>query len=113
MSFSGDIKEELIKLESSARHCQIAELAAMMLYSNSIKYSDKDEVYLEIQSETLYLENKSSELISKILGINKTEAFGLNRDRNRLLKLLETVKYTKGDLLIDRVSWHIYFFFDS
>lgn len=103
MSFSGDVKEELVKLESSARHCQIAELAAIVLYSNAIKYSDKGEVHLEIQSETLHLENKSSELISKILGINKTEAFGLNKDKNKLLKLLETIKYAKGDFVVNPV----------
>ena len=30
MSFSGEVKEELAKHISSARHCQIAELAALL-----------------------------------------------------------------------------------
>lgn len=103
MSFSGDVKEELVKLDSSARHCQIAELAAIMVYSNAVRYSGDNEAYIEIQSDTLYLENKSAELISKILGVNKTEAFMLNKDKIKVQKLLETIKYAKGDLLVNPI----------
>ena len=37
MSFSSEIKEELVKLDTQARHCQIAELAAILIYSGAIK----------------------------------------------------------------------------
>ena len=36
MSFSGEVKEELVKLENDARHCQIAELAAILVYSGAL-----------------------------------------------------------------------------
>jgi DNA-binding transcriptional regulator WhiA len=32
MSFSGSVKEELLRYEDSARHCCIAELAAMIVF---------------------------------------------------------------------------------
>ena len=35
MSFSGTVKEELAAHVSSARHCQLAELAALLLYNGS------------------------------------------------------------------------------
>lgn len=36
MSFSGTVKEELAAHVSSARHCQLAELAALLLYSGGV-----------------------------------------------------------------------------
>lgn len=36
MSFSGTVKEELAAQISSARHCQLAELAALLLYSGAV-----------------------------------------------------------------------------
>ena len=37
MSFSGDVKEELLKKIDSARHCRIAELAAMVAFNGEIR----------------------------------------------------------------------------
>lgn len=36
MSFSGSVKEELLRYEDSARHCCIAELAAMIAFHGEI-----------------------------------------------------------------------------
>lgn len=36
MSFSGTVKEELAAHVSSARHCQLAELAALLQYNGGV-----------------------------------------------------------------------------
>ena len=38
MTFSASVKEELEGIISPARHCQIAELAAMFAFGGEIKY---------------------------------------------------------------------------
>ena len=35
MSYSSDVKKELCRQIDGARHCQIAELSAMLLYSGA------------------------------------------------------------------------------
>ena len=40
MSFSSEVKEELVKKTDSARHCQIAEFAAFMGMSGNVSESD-------------------------------------------------------------------------
>ena len=37
MSFSGEVKEELVRLLPEARHCGIAELAAILEYTKAVK----------------------------------------------------------------------------
>ena len=51
MSFSGEVKEELVKLENDARHCQIAELAVILVYAGAIKTDASGEVSIELQSD--------------------------------------------------------------
>lgn len=40
MSFSSEVKEELVKKTDSARHCQIAEFAAFMGMSGNVSETD-------------------------------------------------------------------------
>ena len=52
MSFSGKVKEEISEVMSSARHCRIAELAAILEYTSAVKTSEDGRHYIEIQEET-------------------------------------------------------------
>ena len=51
MSFSGEVKEELVRLENDARHCQIAELAVILVYAGAIKTDASGRPYIELQSD--------------------------------------------------------------
>ncbi|MDE6567545.1 MAG: DNA-binding protein WhiA [Lachnospiraceae bacterium] len=59
MSFSGKVKEELGKQISSARHCQLAEFAALFLLCGKVKKRSKEKISLEIQTENLTVAKKS------------------------------------------------------
>ena len=52
MSFSGEVKDELVRLLPEARHCDIAELAAILEYTKAVKCDEKGAKYIEIQEET-------------------------------------------------------------
>ena len=51
MSFSSDVKEELSARLDSARHCQIAEFAALMGMSGRIRRSSGGEMQVEMLTE--------------------------------------------------------------
>ena len=80
MSFSGSIKEELVKLEGSSRHCRIAELAALMIYSDPSKASPA-------------IIKKRNDLIFDIF----------NTDEVSDEKIMQTVKHSEGEDTVDPV----------
>ena len=51
MSFSREVKEELLKKIDSARHCRIAELSAIIAFSGEIYTDPQGEINLRISSE--------------------------------------------------------------
>ena len=65
MSFSSKVKEELGKQESPARHCCIAEFAALFALSGQIKKMGNGNVYIKIQTENLTVAQKSYILLEK------------------------------------------------
>ena len=52
MSFSGTVKEELAAQISPARHCQLAELAALLLYNGAVS-DDGAHLLLDTENETV------------------------------------------------------------
>jgi DNA-binding protein WhiA len=69
MSFSKDVKEELSHQLSSARHCRLAELAAILSCEGRIIGSDS-RYYLKLQTENLVVARKYFTLIRKTFNIN-------------------------------------------
>ena len=52
MSFSSNIKEELSRNETSARHCKIAEIAGFLKFGGDISL-EPDNYTIQIQTETV------------------------------------------------------------
>lgn len=69
MSFSGNIKEELDKIIVSARHCQLAELAA--IYDFCGKKSEENSDKMVISSENEMAVRKYFTLLKKTFNMNK------------------------------------------
>lgn len=69
MSFSKDVKEELSQQMSNARHCRLAELAAILSYDGRI-IGTKRGYYLRLQTENLVVARKYFTLIRKTFNIN-------------------------------------------
>ena len=66
MSFSGQIKEELAQVISSPRHCQLAELAALVQFCGHIE----EDGSLLVQSENPLVIRKCFTLLKKTFMIN-------------------------------------------
>ncbi len=70
MSFSKDVKEELAKHISSARHCQIAEVAALMHFCGQYGRDPKGNFTIGFQIENVSIIRKGFTLLQKTYNIN-------------------------------------------
>lgn len=69
MSFSGKVKEELSRQNSTARHCQIAELSAIISLCGIIKISETDKYMVVIHTENVAVARKYFTLLRKAFNI--------------------------------------------
>lgn len=70
MSFSSNVKEELAEAYSNARHCQIAEIAAMISMDGQIFGADRGCPVLILHTENLLVARKYFTLLRKTFNIN-------------------------------------------
>lgn len=69
MSFSGKVKDELSRQWSQARHCQIAELAALISICGSIVIDSRDQYRIKIHTENITVARKVFTLVQKTFNI--------------------------------------------
>lgn len=109
MSFSGEVKEELVKQLPTARHCQLAELAAILIYTGAVK-EEGQSFCLDAQEESSFCLRKSCLLLQKTFEMsvsaeeigNGTKHFRIN-DSDNIKKVLQAIKYNKQDTLVNPV----------
>ena len=54
MSFSSEVKEELSRHLGKSRHCQIAELAALIAFDGKVQVSESGcDLFLDSENELL------------------------------------------------------------
>ena len=87
MSFSKDVKEELSHQISHARHCLLAELAAMLSYEGHLAGS-ASRYYLKVQTENLVVARKYFTLIRKTFNINMDISVKASTKDNRIYYLM-------------------------
>jgi hypothetical protein len=104
MSFSGNVKEELVRQMGKSRHCQIAELAAIIAFIGKVSRQDEEELLL-IETENTGLAKKFLTLVKTLFGYEvelRVSALGhLNKNRScqmlvhgskQVVKILQAVK---------------------
>ena len=70
MSFSKEVKEELSRHISNARHCQIAELAAILSFCAKYEQIDENTRALNVYTESLAVARKYFTLVKKTFNIS-------------------------------------------
>ena len=86
MSFSSEVKEELEKVIPGSRHCQLAELAAIIHFGCKIKEEGENRDEIRISSENLFAFRKYFTLLKKTFIIN-----------DDVIKILQAVKVCDED----------------
>ena len=105
MSFSGKIKEELARQWSEARHCQIAELAAIISMCGKVSIDSRENYSIKVRTENVSVARKYFTLLKKTFNIRTDVSIrsGINPGRSRTyivavreheeaLKVLQAVK---------------------
>lgn len=105
MSFSAKVKDELSGQQSSARHCQLAETAAIISMCGRIQISAGDRYRLKIHTENIAVARKYFTLVQKSFNINTDISIRRNlayqksrvytvavKDHRDAMKVLQAVK---------------------
>ncbi len=69
MSFSSNVKKELTCVPLGARHCMIAEIAAMLIMAGDIKY-ESQQFSIKFQTENAAIARKYFTMVKKTFNIN-------------------------------------------
>ena len=85
MSFSSDVKEELARQYSKSRHCQIAEMAAMIMQEGRISI---DPLALSFETENPVLLEKYAILMKRAFEIDVTKPL----DSQSCKKVIEAIQ---------------------
>lgn len=87
MSFSSGVKDELSRHQTLARHCQIAEIAAIISMCGGVSISEKDHYSLKIQTENVYVARKYFTLLKKTYNIDTDVKISEEQMRNVIDKI--------------------------
>ena len=113
MSFSSEVKEELAKHISPARHCQIAELAALMNFSGQYGRSAEGDFMIGFQTENEAVVRKGFTLLKKTFKIEAVAKSQMQTQNYRLFvtgedafRVLEALKIcdTAGHLMMRHLT---------
>lgn len=85
MSFSSDVKVELAKQYSKSRHCQVAELAAMIMQEGRISMNPME---LSFESENPMLMEKYAILMKRAFSIDVSEVLD-GEDCKRIVEAIQ------------------------
>ena len=88
MSFSSEVKTELLKNVSGARHCRIAELAGMLSMSAEVWYRNGVFFRLCITTEKSIIAKTFAKLIKLLFDINPECAVKCTGENSRLYRLV-------------------------
>lgn len=85
MSFSGNVKEELAGQISNARHCQIAECAAILYFSAGAAMEEEEHPVLKLSTENIAVARKYFTLLKKTFNIRIDVSIrqGIGNHKNR------------------------------
>lgn len=82
MSFSSDVKEELCRQISPARHCQIAEIAAILAMNGRVETAENQKFRIVVHTENAFVARKYFTLLKKSFKIS----VDINTRKNPYLK---------------------------
>lgn len=99
MSFSSEVKEELAGQISGSRHCQLAELAAIICFLGKVEPDEKVGLRLGLQTENEAVIRKCFTLLEKTFNIN-IDVSGILLDEGKGHTYITLVK---GKAEIDKI----------
>ncbi|MBD5543234.1 MAG: DNA-binding protein WhiA [Lachnospiraceae bacterium] len=104
MSFSGNVKEELVNVHSSSRHCQIAEIAAIIEFCGKIA-EEEGRIRIRIQTENKTVARKYFTLLRKAFNIYSDVLVRLNgRQGKNFIYVLEVAGHKDAEGILKSIK---------
>ena len=105
MSFSGNVKEELVNVYSSSLHCQIAEIAALMEFCGKI-VEEEGRIRIKIQTENKAVAKKYFTLLKKAFNIYSDVLVRLNgRQGKNSIYVLEVAGQKDAEGILKSIKY--------
>ena len=100
MSFSAEVKEELAEYIPGGRHCQIAELTAIIVFCGKIRITESGNYRLLIHTENIYTVKKFSSLLEKVFGIKGEISVRINKAKKTLIYTILVKNNLAAEVLV-------------
>lgn len=109
ISFSARIKEELARQWSEARHCRIAELAAIISMCGKVSIDSRENYAIKVRTENLSVARKYFTLLKKTFNIDTENSVARNKSNGNVsytiilknhadtMRVLQATKLMDGD----------------
>lgn len=91
MSFSSKVKEELLEINVETRHCKIAELTALLVFSGKVSISENNEYRISLQTENRFVTKRFDYLLRDIIN-GRPEVSVRKNMKNKNLQYLLLIK---------------------
>ena len=101
MSFSSQVKEEIAKHIGGVRHCQLAELAALIAFNGEVIRDSIGDYSIKIVSENPVVIKKCFVLLKKTFGIEAENFIDANTDRIVINDSYEAKRILEGIKMLD------------
>ena len=111
MSFTGQVKREIGRQTASARHCRIAELAALLSFDGTIQISEEDQISILFQTEQEVVCGVFLELLRKLNEEYTISMLFISHNLKVVRKLCSRVAVMQRGLIVevgetDQVFFH-------
>ena len=117
MTFSSEVKDELIRVTPDVRHCKLAEILAIVYFIGTVSLAETNEISLRITTEHSGLARKYFTLVKKTFNINTDVVISNSAlikhkhlysvsiiDDTGAREVLKAVKLFKNQEPVDRLS---------
>lgn len=106
MSFSMEVKEELAKQTGPAKHCRIAEIAAIIYYCGKYKCNIDGHCYIKVLTENLTVAGKYFMLLEKTFRV-KAEVIVRNSHGTKYYQVI-VINRRAVELILEAVKDEVY-----
>ena len=107
LTFSGKVKEELSRHWSEAKHCQIAEIAAIISMCGKVVIDSREHYSVKVRTENISVARKYFTLLKKTFNIDTETFISRNRSTGNIAYTVivkqheEAMKVLRASKLID------------
>lgn len=109
LTFSGKVKEELSRQWNGEKHCQIAEIAAIISMCGKVTIDSRDRYAVKVRTENISVARKCFTLLEKTFNIEAESLVTINKSKGNTtytvvvkqhedaMKLLQEARLVDGD----------------